>query len=136
MVIVIGGANHGKLTFIKNYVKSEHLDLAQNKSSDLNNYQILYNFHHLIDKYPDFNEYCNNNLERLQNKIIIVDEVGLGIVPLDRNLRIKRDELGRSYQTLNAKATVVIRVWYGIAIYLKGNEEQFKNIIKEGEQNG
>ncbi|MFV0498620.1 MAG: bifunctional adenosylcobinamide kinase/adenosylcobinamide-phosphate guanylyltransferase [Bacilli bacterium] len=110
MVVIIGGRCHGKLSFIENYTKNG----------------IINNYHLLIDKHQSFLTYTMDNLNELSNKIIIVEEIGLGIVPLESSLRSKRDELGRVYQFLCSKADVVIRVWYGIPIYIKGDEEALK----------
>lgn len=112
MVIVIGGRSHGKLDFVKNHTKN-----------------YINNYHLLIDEHNDFLNYTKENINTLKNQVIIVEEVGLGIVPLEKELRQKRDDLGRVYQYLCSEAEVVIRIWYGLVIYVKGNEERFKKII-------
>ena len=58
--------------------------------------------------------------ENLKNfKVIICDEIGAGVVPMDRFERRWRDETGLLYQALAREAAVVDRVWAGLAMRLK-----------------
>ena len=65
----------------------------------------------------DFFEADSN---RLDDKILIGDEIGSGIVPVDPFERLWRDETGLFYQYLAARAELVDRVWAGIPCRLKG----------------
>ena len=58
--------------------------------------------------------------EILKNfKVVICDEIGAGVVPMDRFERRWRDEAGLLYQALSREAAVVDRVWAGLAMRLK-----------------
>ena len=59
-------------------------------------------------------------LRQTKGKVLIGDEVGSGIVPVDPFERLWRDETGLLYQALAAQADVVDRVWAGIPCRLKG----------------
>ena len=52
-------------------------------------------------------------------KVIICDEIGAGVVPLDKFERRWRDETGLLYQALVREADRVDRVWAGLALRLK-----------------
>ena len=58
--------------------------------------------------------------EILKNfKVVICDEIGAGVVPMDRFERQWRDEAGLLYQALSREAVIVDRVWAGLAMRLK-----------------
>lgn len=55
-----------------------------------------------------------------QNEVVIATEVGGGVVPTDKNERAAREAAGRLGCLLAQRADVVVRVFCGIPIYLKG----------------
>ena len=55
--------------------------------------------------------------------IVILTDIGRGIVPIDAQQRKLRDTCGRLYQRLMAEADEVTRIWYGIANTLKKRGE-------------
>lgn len=114
MIIIIGGKSHGKKSFIDEF--------------NIDNL-VINNYHLQIDSHSNFLEYTKENISFLNNRVIIVEEVGLGIVPLESKLRYERDELGRVYQYLCNHSDIVVRVWYGLPIFIKGTENEFKNEI-------
>lgn len=63
--------------------------------------------------------FFTENIDRLEQKILIGTEIGCGIVPLEKNDRIWRDETGRVYQLLAKKASKVERIWAGIPVTIK-----------------
>lgn len=127
MRLIIGGAYQGKLDFaIKNYhintteiVNGEELDI-----SDLSNIKCINNYHLLVKK---FLENCENPILET-NKIIsenpdiliIIDEIGNGIIPLERSERIWREQVGKVGCLLAEKADTVERITCGIAVKIKG----------------
>lgn len=58
---------------------------------------------------------------RLANRpvILILTDIGRGIVPMAAKDRAFRDACGRLYQALIAEAEEVTQIWYGIAKQLK-----------------
>ncbi len=128
MIVIIGGATHGKLAFVKNHVNKNIID-CQNHFM-VNDAFVLNNFHEL-GKRINLENFVTDNLSLLENKIIIAQEVGLGIVPLEDSLRKQRDEISRSYQILVANAEVVIRMWYQIPIYIKGDNKLYLELIEK-----
>ena len=60
------------------------------------------------------------NLPILRQCVILCEEIGGGIVPVDAFGRLWRDETGKVYQFLAAEAEIVDRVFAGLALRLKG----------------
>ncbi len=59
-------------------------------------------------------------LEDRDIKAVISDDVGMGIVPVDKAERYIREETGRQLCTLSKAADEVYRVVCGIGIKIKG----------------
>ncbi len=122
MILIIGGKFHGKYEFLKKYFKEDQiLDCEKNFCDNFSSYKVIYNVHHILN-----DEVNNMNFE---NKVVVGDEIGIGIVPIEFSDRKKRDEVGRFYQRLGKNADVVIRIWYGIPIYIKGSVEIFERKV-------
>ena len=60
--------------------------------------------------------------ELCQKAVIIADEVGGGVIPVDSREREARERAGRLCCLLAEKADTVIRVYMGIPQVLKGKE--------------
>ena len=136
MILVIGGAYNGKTDFIKNKFGLSNEDFTAfdevtNENiqeikavKELNKY--IYNYLEALIKE---NENCcdeelfRKNIVELLNKnddiIIELREVGAGIVPIDKVQRIYREMLGRISCEIAQKADEVYRIVCGIAIKLK-----------------
>ena len=63
--------------------------------------------------------YARKLLARNPDAVIVCDEIGLGIVPLDPFERRWREETGRALCLLAAQAERVTRVWCGIGQVIK-----------------
>ncbi|NCB28936.1 MAG: adenosylcobinamide kinase [Clostridia bacterium] len=59
-------------------------------------------------------------LPTLQDQIVLCDEVGCGVVPLERGERDWREAVGRLCCALAARADLVVRVTAGLPQVLKG----------------
>lgn len=55
--------------------------------------------------------------------VIIMDEIGCGIVPVDREERMIRETVGRCGCLIAKNSHTVIRVCCGIPTYIKGEEK-------------
>lgn len=60
-------------------------------------------------------------LPELRGKIVVCDEVGSGIVPLDPQERAWREAVGRLCCAVADEADLVVRVWAGMPQVLKGS---------------
>ncbi len=104
MILIIGGAYQGKKKFALEMLK--------------------------IDKdkiYYDFNSAVKNEGEAVIDKIfaggfdaVISNEIGCGIIPLDKTDRALREKTGRAQCALAARCSEVWRVSCGIGIKIKG----------------
>ncbi len=59
-------------------------------------------------------------IEKNPDLVIVSDEVGYGVVPIDRLEREYREQAGRCMELLAASAGQVYRVVCGIGMKLKG----------------
>jgi adenosylcobinamide kinase/adenosylcobinamide-phosphate guanylyltransferase len=59
-------------------------------------------------------------IEKEHRQLIIIGcEVGLGVVPMEKNARIYRDIVGWVYQDIASSSQHVVRIWCGLAEILK-----------------
>ena len=66
-------------------------------------------------KEPFFEEH----LDDLKTKVIVCDEISSGIVPLKKEERFYREEVGRILQFLSRESNSIIRIFCGIEVVLK-----------------
>lgn len=127
MRVVIGGAHNGKRSYVKSYLEAQNLSDVQWFEGTLpssGNRPVvvagLENWLRDVDLGED--EAILAVMKSLENRLVIVilTDIGRGIVPIDAKERQLRDSCGRLYQQLVAKAEEVIQVWYGIPKIIKG----------------
>ena len=110
MILIIGGAFQGKLEFAKN-------ELGFSET------EIFNDFHLKVKDYISKNQSLDDLINKIfqeQYKVIISDEVGLGIVPIEKFDRLWRESVGRSLCQVVKKSDEVWRVQCGIATKIKG----------------
>ena len=130
MILVIGGAYQGKLRFAQSLYKERYdtkrkpviTDLSEAVSSD-GKADIIYHVEKYIkdltDKEKNVSEEISKLMDSVGDGILICDEVGSGIVPLDRSERTYREELGQAMQIAAKEADEVYRVYCGIGERIK-----------------
>jgi adenosylcobinamide kinase/adenosylcobinamide-phosphate guanylyltransferase len=123
MIFVFGGSYNGKLDYVmKTYHPKSIVDGNVVKIDELKEYECIYNFECLIKrliKCNELDEFKKVHRLILKNKIVIGNEIGSGIVPIDAFERKWRDEVGFFYQSLSTYSRSVIRVWNGLPVVLK-----------------
>ncbi len=130
MVFIVGGKAQGKLEYALNIYKGREqknpavCDGAVCTPEELRQAEIVDHLHEFIRRYPE-SELCLR-----KDAVVICDEVGSGIVPLDREERIFRDRVGRTGCRIAAEADCVIRIVYGLPVYLKGEPDFHETITK------
>lgn len=134
MKLVIGGYAQGKLCYVMQHFfidKENVVDMADEKKlldgdiekTDDEATIVLYHFHIWIknelaeDNNPE--EKLEKILKRFPDCIILSDEIGNGIVPMDAFDREYRDRLGRILISLAKEADEVVRVICGIGQKIK-----------------
>lgn len=112
MILVVGGMAAGKREFVET-----RLGYGQNEMSpSLDGGLVVYAAHELVREYSQ-DELV---LRLLEKEVVICDEVGCGVVPLEESERVWREGVGRLCAKLAREATLVIRICCGIPQVLKG----------------
>lgn len=131
MELIIGGRNQGKTEYARNkfpdyklYDITDLLSLEDNISDDSVILIGINEFVHTGIKANKtgqslFDEIINIS-SKVANLVIITDEVGNGIVPVDAIEREYRDQMGRIQIKLAKEANKVSRVVCGIGMVIKG----------------
>ena len=123
MKLIIGGAYNGKLNYVKETLRVVDEDICYIQDTlDLSK-SVLYGIHHFIyhnalngiSSLPFFEEH----LDDLKTKVIVCDEISSGIVPLKKEERCYREEVGRILQFLSRESNSIIRIFCGIEVVLK-----------------
>lgn len=125
--LIIGGAYNSKLNFALKYYNLKQEDFQNGAECGLSeafNKKGIYNLHLLIRRFiiSGMNDY-NKIIEKIRSsnvEIIICNEVGSGVVPLDKIDNQMREYVGRILSILSEKSIRVIRVYYGIPSVIKG----------------
>ena len=125
MILVIGGTHAGKTEFVKSYFKLSDTEILEaSETENFQNAKCLRNYHILIKKLCEENADPLAFTERLMQEnsdcIIITNEIGCGIVPIDKSERFWREACGKSSCLLAKYAEKVIRIICGIPAVIKG----------------
>ena len=117
MNLVIGGAGQGKLAWA---LAMTGLDGSAVSRTPADPRPILAGLETWLrgteDPWPALEEL----LVRQPGVTILCDEVGCGVVPLDRSDRDWRERVGRTCCALAERADLVVRLYCGIPTILKG----------------
>lgn len=126
MVLIIGGAYNGKLTYaLENFglSKSDCIDLAAEEQDRAAEFMCAYHLEALTRCAAENGKTTEEVLAVLAtldpNAVIISREIGSGVVPIDKIERAWRELHGEVLRVLARRAESVIRVFYGIAEVLK-----------------
>ena len=122
MILIIGGRSQGKREFAAKVLDISTSDIANgNEISPETALECRYiaDFQELVKKCPDpvgfAGEIC-----RKKPDCVIMDEVGCGIVPMEKNERIWRENVGRCGCIIASAAECVVRITCGIPSIIKG----------------
>lgn len=124
MVLIYGGSYNGKIEHVKKKFKLTYEDFYFCKGSKLDlSKKVICGLHIFIKNNLDEEgislEIIKEKIEDLREKIIICDEINSGIVPLDINDRIYREECGKVLQYLSIESDEVYRIFFGLEERLK-----------------
>lgn len=138
MRLVIGGAYQGKLAYAqKTYgIADGWIDGAACAPEEIFSCRGIYNFHEYVkrlapaearrgaEESPLFLEqraeqFAEELFRRNPELVIVANELGCGIVPLERSDRLWRELTGRICTCLAARSAEVVRVVCGIGVRLK-----------------
>lgn len=124
MKMIIGGAYQGKL----DYAKKKYPEISWTDGDTCSEQEIFHcegicNFHKYIERSildgRDVSWLPEKLILRNPDIIIVTDEIGYGIVPVDKHLREYREMTGRICTELASYANEVYRVMCGIGTRIK-----------------
>ena len=133
MRLVIGGASQGKRAYVMGTYgirEDEILDgafvepvaCAKMEKCD-EGFKCITNFHILVKRLladgKDAIEIAGKLVDNNPGLIVIMDEVGNGIIPLEKSDRIWREQVGRTSCLLAARAESVERIVCGLCMRIK-----------------
>lgn len=125
MIMIIGGAYQGKLAYAKEtFPDVNWTDGEQCEKEEIFQCEGIFHFHkyieHLLASGEDISGLAKQIKEKNPDLILVTDEIGYGIVPMDPFLREVRETTGRVCTELAKDAEKVIRVVCGIPTVIKG----------------
>ena len=128
MHIVFGGAYNGKRQYVLTQLANEpYTEYSGEIPSEACNTVIISNFEQLVMTYRQMDELevaktIVAQIQALSKRLKVIcvcNDIGRGIVPMERDERFIRDACGRVYQALFQEAESIDRIWYGIAERIK-----------------
>lgn len=126
MELIVGGHGQGQMEYLrKNGDCDDKKIISGNKCGleDIYECGIIDNFHEYVGRFSDEADlnsgFVISLMKRNKDIIIVTDEVGGGIVPIDRKERDFREIHGRLCCEIASQADRVVRVICGIGIRIK-----------------
>ena len=124
MELYIGGYAQGKLAYVKRlYPDAKKFDENDFDClwdfSNLDSQKVIINHFHLIIKKGLDEEKIEKLLKYKNNLVIISDEIGGGVVPIEESERIYREKTGRILTRLASESESVVRIICGLAQRIK-----------------
>ena len=126
MKLIIGGSCQGKLARAKAICGPDAriADGAEIAPDALKNFNILDRFHILvrreIENGGDAEQLARALIAENPALVIVCDEVGLGVVPIDAFERKWREAVGRALCVIAQESERVERVFAGLSTVIKG----------------
>ena len=125
MILIFGGAFQGKLEYAKehwDFTENDIFYCEENLSIDLSK-KVLYGLEKFcfacVCEDAETKGTLRMYAEPLDDKIIILDDVSQGVVPIDPDRRAWREEVGRTMLWLSREADEVHRVFCGLGQRIK-----------------
>lgn len=131
MDLIIGGAFQGKKEYVKERYKIEQNEIFMGETDDYpkekqgywSHIKAIADFHLLVLRWirseDSIEKMTEMILDENPNIIIITNEIGCGIVPIDPKEREWREKTGRICCDLAKKANQVIRVYLSTPVVIK-----------------
>ena len=112
--MIVGGMAQGKLEFAR-----RELGVTAWSDGVIGAENCIYDLHRALRDQPEAETLLERWLTDHPDGVVICDEVGCGVVPLDREDRAWREKVGRVCCRLAEKAAAVYRVTCGLGARLK-----------------
>ncbi|MDD2979664.1 MAG: bifunctional adenosylcobinamide kinase/adenosylcobinamide-phosphate guanylyltransferase [Hespellia sp.] len=133
MILIIGGAYQGKKAYARDLFGGSFIDGAKCPLEELFSCRGIYYFHEYVkrwmesertlEKGTELDEVLANQIIQQNPEVVIIsNEIGCGIVPMDAGERRWRELVGRTMTHLAAFSGEVHRVVCGIGTVIKQKE--------------
>lgn len=125
MIMITGGAFQGKRDCLKQlYGISDILNGSECAFDDVFGAAAVSHYHELVRRLitekVDVVEFTERLCRENPNAAVIMNEIGCGIIPLEKSERIYREEVGRAGCIIASHSDTVLRVFCGIPQAIKG----------------
>lgn len=120
MKLYIGGCHQGKTAYVLSQTGLRPVPCTPEEALSaptVNSFHLL--CRSILEENGDLNAYVDALLTRNPGAVVVSDEIGLGVVPLDPFERRWREETGRALCRLAAASDQVERIVCGIGVRLK-----------------
>lgn len=120
MKLYIGGAYQGKTEYVRAHEQLEPAVCTPREALHtpaVNCYHLLVRT--LLDAGEDPQTFTKKLITENPDAVILCDEIGMGIVPLDPTERAWREAVGRCLKLLAAASDEVIRIYAGIPVRIR-----------------
>ena len=116
MILILGGAYQGKLTYAAKRYSLQKNDIFDLSTGDPDRpYPCFTHLEALTKRDPDPEKF----LPLFRDSILISREIGSGIVPMDPEERAWRERHGALVQKIAAQSKCVVRIFCGLEEALK-----------------
>ena len=125
MILIFGGSYQGKLDFAKeNFGVTEAEVFTCTTENEIDwSKKVLYNmdqaFLRHVREGKESREVLKEHLEELKDKILIVNDISQGIVPMERDQRDWREMTGRAMLYISKEADEDYRDFCGLGSKIK-----------------
>lgn len=130
MIIITGGAFSGKKDYAKKRFGFSDEEILNGENCSLEavfSAKCIADFQLIVKRLLEENADVQTFTERLcrenPNAVVIINEIGAGIIPLEKSDRIWREETGRSGCLIARNSSEVIRLACGIPTIIKGENK-------------
>ena len=123
MIMITGGAFQGKQDFVKTHFGISDSDIADGGNCDISTLSSVRCISHYELAVKRLIAWKIDPLEfskKLDCDIVIMNEIGCGIIPLDKSEREWREITGRAGCIIAERSEKVYRICCGIATLIKG----------------
>ena len=122
MVMITGGSFQGKTRYAKDRFSLADSDIADGGSCELSGLKTakcVNRYELVVKRLLESGEDPLKFTEEIECDIVIMTEIGSGIIPLDKNERLWREMTGRAGCIIADRAVQVVRLCCGIAEVIK-----------------
>lgn len=130
MIMITGGAFSGKKDYAKKRFGFSEEEILNGENCSLEavfsakciaDYQFIVK--RLLEENADVQTFTERLYKEDPNAVVIINEIGAGIIPLEKSDRIWREETGRSGCLIARNSSEVIRLACGIPTIIKGENK-------------